>query len=93
MSILKRSVFYDNTGGIARFWDWAVVTTTLGAMVEPFSPNVRHSPGNSVLDFDPTDEIARIDSIRAAPRDKSKLMLSGGEHVLNGGDIHPRTGP
>ena len=47
MSIQKRSVFFDNTGGIVRFWDWSIVTTTLGTMVEPFLPNDRHQFGRS----------------------------------------------
>lgn len=92
-SIKKREVYYDNTGGIARFWDWAVVTTSLGTMVEPFLPNDRKLMGADFDDFDPTDEVARIDEIRAAPRDKSLLALSGGEHQLHGGVLNPRTGP
>jgi hypothetical protein len=92
VSVLKREVYYDNTGGIARFWDFAIVTTTLGTMIEPFLPNQRTDFGG-YDDFDPTDEVARIDEIRAAPRDKAMLMLSGGEHQLHGGTLNPRTGP
>jgi hypothetical protein len=89
MSILKREVFYDNTGGIARFWDWSLTTTTLGTMAEPFNPNDRLRV-DGVSEFDPTDEIARIDCIRAASVDTQPQVLSGGVHALNGGPLNPR---
>jgi hypothetical protein len=84
-------VYFDNTGGIARFWDFAVVTTKLGTMVEPFLPNQR-TDGQGFANFDPTDDCARIDEMRAASIDKSLLILSGGEHQLHGGTLNPRTG-
>ena len=92
MSIQKRTVYFDNTGGYARFWDWAVVTTTLGAMAEPFSPNVRHQSHQDFEAFDPEDEINRVDEIRSASVDKRDLILSGGDRPLNGGYQLPRTG-
>jgi hypothetical protein len=90
MSIQRRSIFYDNTGGIVRMWDWALVTTTLGTMAEPFSPNARHTIGNEFPEFDPADEINRIDEIRATPIDVSLLVLSGGETQIHGGAQLPR---
>lgn len=93
MSILKREVYYDNTNGIARFWDWANVTTTLGMMAEPFVPGSPNPANTDVENFDPTDPIARIDSIRALSRDVSLRELSGGSDPVNGGDLRPRTGP
>jgi len=89
MSIVKREVFYDETNGIARFWDWALTTTTLGAMAEPFLPNDRFRV-DGVSEFDPTDEMNFISSIQAAPIDKHQQMLSGGVDALNGGSLHPR---
>ena len=91
MSIRKREVFYDNTGGYVRFWDWALVTTSLGTMAEPFLPNDRHQFGQ-VDQFDPTDAIARIDEMRASSVDTQLLQLSGGRHALIGGPLHPRDG-
>lgn len=91
MSIQKREVFYDNTGGYVRFWDWAIATTTLGSMAEPFLPNDRHLPGK-FSEFDPTDEISRIDDMRASSVDKQLLTLSGGQHQLHGGSLLPRVG-
>lgn len=92
MSILKREVFYDNTGGYVRFWDWALTTTTLGTMAEPFLPNDRHVANAPFDEFDPTDPITRIDGIRAYTVDKQLLALSGGQHQLHGGYLHPRDG-
>lgn len=92
MSILKRTVLYDNTDGIVRFWDWALVTTTLGTMAEPFVANARHLLQQDFAQFDPTDEIARIDDMRESSIDISLLALSGGDGVLNGGAQLPRDG-
>ncbi len=89
MSILKRECYYDDTGGLVRFWDWALTTTTLGVMAEPFMPNDRLR-GDGVTEFDPTDEIARIDSIRAKSVDVQNQTLSGGADALNGGYQMPR---
>ena len=91
MSIQRRTVFYDNTNSIIRFWDWALVTTTLGTMAEPFLPNDRHQFG-PFDQFDPTDEVARVDDIRSASVDKQLLLLSGGTHQLHGGYQLPRDG-
>ena len=60
-------------------------------MAEPFLPNDRHLPGN-FGQFDPTDEIARIDSIRAVSADIQAKALSGGDHALIGGVQLPRDG-
>lgn len=91
MSISRRTVFYDNTNGVKRFWDWALVLTDIGTMVEPFMVNNRFYNGPSG-EFDPTDEICRIDEIRSIPIDKQQLALSGGDHHLHGGVCIPRDG-
>jgi len=88
MSIQKRTVYYDNKNGRAMFWDWAKVTTTLGTMVEPFLPGSRHALNEDFEDFDPDDEINRIDEIRALPLGKHQLIL-GDNHVM-GGSVMPR---
>ncbi len=92
MSILKREALYGVTNGLTRFSDWALVTTTLGAMAEPFSPNSRRLTGTSIGAFDPSDEIARIDCLRAIDIDREPHYLSGGAHALIGGYCMPRTG-
>ena len=85
MSILQRACFYDDTRGFITFWDWAKVTTTLGAMVEPFTPGLKFAKDVDKADFDPEDEIARIDSIRIMDLNREQTILSGGGH-LHGGE-------
>ncbi len=92
MSILNRTVYYDNTNDLAMFWDWAIVTTTLGVMAEPFIAGQKFVANVPLEDFDPEDEIARIDTIRAMPLDKEQLILSGGDQHLHGGPTVTRTG-
>lgn len=91
MSINKRIVYYDPTGGVTRFWDWAKVHTTIGSMAEPFIIGSRHVPDTDFETWDPADEINRVDEIRAADWDKHQIIL-GGEHHLHGGYQLPRTG-
>jgi len=91
MSIQKRTVFYDNAGGVARFWDWARVTTTLGSMSEPFAIDQRHSNDTDFETIDPEDEMRRVDEIRAASADKTQIILGGGDHTMGGYHL-PRTG-
>lgn len=91
MSIVKRTVLIDRTTDVIRFNDWAYVDTTIGPMGEPFLPNARVSTCTPVSEFDPTDEIARIDDIRALPVDLSFGYFSGGGQAI-GGYIMPRDG-
>ena len=92
MSILNRTVYYDNSRGRAMFWDWAVVTTTLGTMVEPFIAGAKFTADVPMIEFDPDDEIARMDTIRAMPLDREQLILSGGDGHLHGGPSVTRLG-
>ena len=92
MSITHRTVFFDDSTGVVRFSDWALVKTTLGTMVEVFNINQRNVTSVQLRDFDPTDEIARIDSIKRISLHREKLILSGGTQVLHGGIMQPRDG-
>lgn len=93
MSIQKRTVFYDDQGGTVRFFDFALVTTTLGTMVEPFLPNCRMVAGTPFTNFDPDDECARIDEVKRENIHMHTLMLSGGgPQALHGGTNMPRVG-
>ena len=93
MSILNRTVYYDNSRGLAMFWDWAKVTTTLGVMAEPFIVNAKFTAQTPLVDFDPDDEINRVDEIRALPIDREQLILSSSavDH-LHGGPTVTRIG-
>ena len=86
MSILKRTCYYDNSRGRAMFWDWAKVTTPLGVMAEPYIAGLKFSHNLPTVDFDPDDEINRIDEIRALPIDKEQLILSSSavDHLMGG---------
>lgn len=94
MSIQKRTVFYEHSkDGLIRFFDYALVTTTLGTMVEPFLPNCRLAVGTQFANFDPTDETCRIDDLICENLDKHMFMLSGGgTQALHGGTNMPRVG-
>lgn len=93
MSILRREVLYHQVNGNIRFLDWALTTTTLGAMAEPFCVSARHSVQTPNINFDANDIMARIDGIRQVDHGQDKLALSGGDHALNGGPLMPLTGP
>ena len=90
MSILKRTVFVDNRDGRLMFWDWAQVMTSIGSMAEPFLPGGRWNVNQDFEDFDPDDEINRIDEIRALPIDKEQIILSSDYSM--GGTGSPRIG-
>jgi hypothetical protein len=93
MSILKRTIFYDDTGGFVRFRDWARVTTTLGAMMEPHVVNLRQVPGIDFANFDPEDEIARVDLVQRIDAVKENTIFSWDSPVpLHGGIQMPRVG-
>lgn len=91
--ILNRTVFVEkDANGYFRFQDWALVTTTLGAMVELFSPNARFQPGTGFANFDPTDDLSLITEIKNVDSDLLPTHLSGGGPVFNGGISMPRSG-
>ena len=91
MSILKRSVLYSKPDKKQyRFIGWALTTTTLGVMLEPFDISNHHNPGQNFLDFDPSDPISRIDELRNIDGTAEELATSFGETMpLMGGNRHP----
>ena len=92
-TVKQRVVFVERTkDGFFRFADWALVTTSLGTMAEPFSPQQRAIPGDKAIHFDATDDIALISDIQQVNSDLIPTMLSGGGPVYHGGTLMPRTG-
>jgi len=99
MSILKRTVLYyppspKSPRGTFRFPGWALVTTTLGTMLEPFNINDRFvtGMGQSVMDFDPSDIMARVDDMQPVSDRLDWKTTSFGETMpVGGGDLLPRT--
>lgn len=92
MSIQRRTVFYDVINNIVRFHDWATVTTTLGAMMEPHNIQQvhHHDEAVSTPNFDYTDEINRIDKLEQM--DSHRFVRLSGEGTI-GGNMNPRLGP
>jgi len=92
MSIQKRSVLYTKPKGKQyRFIGWAIVTTTLGAMLEPFDIAEHGNPSQNWVDFDPSDPITRIDELRNVDTGKEGKITSFGETMeVMGGDRYPR---
>ena len=92
MSILKRTVLYKKSENRPyRFLGWAIATTTLGAMLEPFNINDRVSPSQGILDFDPSDPIARVDDLQNVdPLDDFRALSFGETMPIHGGDLMPR---
>jgi len=97
MSILRRTIFIekDNSrpleGTYHRICDFALVSTTLGTMMEPFRPFAKNANGTNIANYDPTDEMSRIDDIQFINLDKHMTLLSGGGESIHGG-LTLRTG-
>lgn len=85
-SILRRTCFFDPSGGEIRMFDWNLVVTTLGTMVEPRNLlGVRPSGA----DHDHKDECAKIDDLRTVDWKQKYTVLGAGE-VLHGGEQRPQ---
>lgn len=69
--------------------DWAVVTTPLGSMAEPFCMFERHGGGTDIPNTDWTDEMRRVDKIELVDLDKMNTFLGDNVH---GGMMLPRSG-
>jgi hypothetical protein len=90
--ILKRTIFIDDSGGMVRFHDWAVVNHALGTMMEPFSEirRIGSATKAGISNFDSTDAMCRIDAIERLSLDKAYQILGGDR--ITGGNLLPRTG-
>ena len=94
MSIKSRAVIYSvDSNGRYHFPGWAVTTTTLGTMAEPFMPNYRSAPGCGMNDFDYSNMMTRIDELRNVPHGGEWRAVSFDTHnpVIHGGEMMPRT--
>ena len=90
-AVLQRVAFVERTkDGYIRFADWALATTRLGVMAEPFPG--RGYFGEKGVAFDATDDLALISEIQQINSDMLPTMLSGGGPVLHGGNLMPRDG-
>jgi len=86
-------VFVERTSdGYFRFADWALATTSLGVMAEPFTPQQKVNVEDKGITFDATDDLALISDIRQVNSDLIPTFISGGGIVWCGGILMPRTG-
>jgi hypothetical protein len=91
-TVFQRVVFVERTkDGFIRFSDWALSTTTLGAMAEPFAVG-GVGIGDNGLNFDATEDLSLVSDILYVNSDLIPTMLSGGGAVWVGGNLMPRTG-
>ncbi|MBT7628780.1 MAG: hypothetical protein HN597_03625 [Desulfobacula sp.] len=87
--IKKRAVLYIIDGGIIRFPGWALTTTRLGTMAEPFIMNARRIAGSEDFqDFDPSDPAVRVDELRNLSPGRENFIMSG--EMVSGGEMLPR---
>jgi len=92
-TVKQRVVFVERTSdGFFRFADWALVTTSLGTMAEPFTPRQVGGLGDQGTTFDATDDLSLISNIQHVNSDLIPTMLSGGGPVYHGGNLMPRSG-
>ena len=100
-TIFKRTVYYEKLDGNPfRFSDWAhVVARDVGECVEPFSLSLRLFSNS---EYDPTDDMSRIDLLQNIDMNKETVILSGssreninsdgGTVQFMGGTMIPRSG-
>ena len=88
MSILKRQIFIDGSKGQVRFYDWAIVTTTLGSMVEPRNLSLFPTKG---AEYNPLDMMAKIDEIGSIDILRHKESFLGAGQVIHGGNQMPQS--
>lgn len=87
--IKRRAVLYIHDKDLYRFPGWALTTTTLGTMAEPFDVTLSRPIGGGVVDYDPSDPAVRIDEMRQIRPGTESGYIMGDERVT-GGNLHPR---
>jgi len=101
--ILKRRIFITDRPvtlgekqgkSVKRFTDFAIVTTGIGSMVEPFLPNdVQAMNGTFPSEFDPTDMMRRIDEIGSSSPSGECTLVRDQDTVLHSFNHWLREGP
>jgi hypothetical protein len=92
-TVFQRAVFVEvDKSGFFRFTGWAMTTTSLGAMAEPFFPRQAIGPEERGVTFDAADDVSLISDILQVNADLVPTLLSGGGAVWAGGVQMPRVG-
>jgi hypothetical protein len=90
MGILRRTLIMGSEKDQIRFWDWNRVSTTLGQMFEP-RPYLNRP---AFAQFDPADELAKIDEIEYRDRRVPWFFDMEGDPAtktrLHGGELIPQ---
>lgn len=90
--IKYRAVLYTFNNGHYKFLDWAICTTSLGAMAEPFTMNQRLIFGADKYgtDYDPSDPACRVDELRAIDPRKQRAFFAfaGSDFPVTEGDVN-----
>lgn len=92
MPIINRTVFYGMKNGKIAFFDWCLVNTSLGQMVEPFKMNRFN---NDMTAFDINDEECLITELKQINFDAVQGMPPFADTDgtrLHAGILNPRTG-
>lgn len=93
--IKKRAVLFIDYDGIVRFPGWALTTTTLGTMAEPYHMGQIRSAFEGFTDVDPSDPAIRIDELQPLKPGNEDGYIMNGERVTGGNmmpRIHKKTG-
>ena len=86
-SVLRRTIYFDSSHDEVRFFDFALVQTTLGTMVEPVSASKLSTYG---AQFDPTNELTKIDAMESMNILREDWTKLGAGVVIHGGCQGPR---
>ena len=79
MAILKRTIYIDQSKSYVKFGDWAMVTTSLGNMAEPFQfPGLKHTNDTNFSNYAYDNEMSMINMIKPYSNDIMPSFLSGG---------------
>lgn len=78
--ITRRTVYYENTDGEGiKFLDWAIATTGIGSMMEPFQIDDRCHFNMQFDSYGRRDMINRVDVMRGC-------NMRGTNHIMNFGN-------
>ena len=88
--ILRRTVFYDDSDGYVRPFEFNLVMTSVGPCLEPnFAILPRTTVRDAPASFDASDEMSRVHEIKPFSLDKQLLIM--GEQTI-GGVLMPKVG-
>ena len=89
-SILTRTIYFDNRNDRIRFFDWNIVGTTLGTMVEPRAiMGIERNTKAGFDNYNHNDECCKVTNMQCMDR-RNKFAFLGAGQVLHGGEQFPQ---